>query len=161
MPERPNPDDVAAALLASVGLLLRRVRQVRIEGNELSPPERSALSRLDRMGPATSSEVARQERITPQAMGATLSALQAAGLIERRPDPQDGRRKVLSVTEAGALVLQEKRSARADLLAHALADGFTPDDLAHLAAAAPLLRRLAEHIGPRRPGGETGGGAAR
>lgn len=158
MSETPSPDDVAAALLAGVGLLLRRVRQVHIEGNELSQPERSALSRLDRLGSATSSEVARQERITPQAMGATLRALQAAGLIEQQPDPQDGRRKVLSVTEAGAVVLQEKRSARADLLAHALAESFTPDDLAQLAAAAPLLRRLAEHIGP---GGETDPHAAR
>ncbi|MGW6402650.1 MarR family winged helix-turn-helix transcriptional regulator [Streptomyces sp. NPDC055134] len=146
MPEDPTPDEVGAALLASVGLLVRRVRQVRVEGGELSEPERSALKQLDRTGPATSSDLARQAHITPQAMGATLSALQAAGLIQRRPDPQDGRRKVLSLTEAGARVLQEKRSARTDLLARALAEAFTQDELTHLAAAAPLIRRLAENI---------------
>lgn len=146
MPEDPNPEDLAAALLTGVGLLVRRVRQLRVAEGELTTPEHSALKRLDRDGPATSADLARQEQITPQAMGATLSALQDAGLIQRRPDPEDGRRKVLSVTEAGARILQEKRSARTDLLARALAETFTPDELEQLAAAAPLLRRLAETI---------------
>ena len=92
--------EVAAALRMSIGLLLRRMRQVRVEG-ELTVPETSALTRLDRSGPATSSALARLEQISPQSMGATLAALEARGLVERHPDPQDGRRVVLSVTEAG------------------------------------------------------------
>ena len=92
--------DVAAALRVSIGLLLRRMRQVRVEG-ELTVPETSALARLDRSGPATSSALAKLEQISPQSMGATLSALEARGLVRRGPDAQDGRRVVLSVTEAG------------------------------------------------------------
>jgi DNA-binding MarR family transcriptional regulator len=136
---------LAAALLASVSVLVRRVRQTRFEG-ELTMPERTALSRLDRAGPATSAELARQEQISPQSMGATLGALQRRGLVERRTDPQDGRRVVLAVTEAGAQVLTDKRNARTGLLAQALAAEFTQEELGQLAVAAPLLDRLAQHL---------------
>jgi DNA-binding MarR family transcriptional regulator len=145
MSEDPDVGQVAAALRVSIGLLLRRLRQVRVEG-ELTLPESSALVRLDRGGPATPSELARLEQIRPQSMGATVAALEARGLVERRPDPRDGRRAVLSVTEAGRAVLLDKRNARAEQLAKALAAGFTPAELGQLMAAAPLLERLAQAI---------------
>jgi DNA-binding MarR family transcriptional regulator len=137
--------DVAAALRVSMGLLLRRLRQVGVPG-ELTVPETSALARLDRNGPATSSELARVEQISPQSMGATLSALEARGLVTRDPDARDGRRIVLSVTEAGRQLLRDKRDARTEHLARALAAGFTREELAQLMAAAPLLERLAQGI---------------
>ncbi|MEZ0068053.1 DNA-binding MarR family transcriptional regulator [Streptacidiphilus sp. MAP12-20] len=145
MTDEVDPDEIAAALLASVSLLVRRVRQVPVEGG-LTMPERQALSRLDRGGPATSSELAREAQITAQAMGATLSALQARGLVERRPDPGDGRRVILTVTDAGLQELRIKRNARTELLAGALAGTFTAAELEQLAAVAPLLERLAQNI---------------
>jgi DNA-binding MarR family transcriptional regulator len=102
---------------------------------------------LDRTGPTTSSALAREAQITAQAMGATLNALRTRGLVERRPDPDDGRRAVLTVTDAGRQALRNKRNARAELLARALTSGaFTPTELEQLAAAAPLLERLAQNI---------------
>ncbi len=144
-PQEPDATEVAAALRVSIGLLLRRMRQVRPDG-ELSLPETSALARLDRTGPATSSTLARLEQISPQSMGATLAGLEARGLVRRHSDPEDGRRAVLSLTEAGEQVLQDKRSARVAQLARALSDGFTPAELRQLHAAAPLLERLAQTI---------------
>jgi DNA-binding MarR family transcriptional regulator len=143
--ENPDVYDVASALRVSTGLLLRRLRQVKSEG-ELTLPESSALTRLDRNGPATATALARQEQISPQSMGATLSALEARGLIERRADPADGRRVVLSVTEAGHEMMQNRRNARTELLAQALSAGFTPAELSQLMTAAPLLERLAQSI---------------
>ncbi|MCL2555171.1 MAG: MarR family winged helix-turn-helix transcriptional regulator [Actinomycetia bacterium] len=141
-----DPDAVAAALLASLSVLVRRVRQVPVEGG-LSMPERTALSHLERSGPTTSSALAREVQITAQAMGATLGALRARGLVERRPDPDDGRRAVLSVTDAGRQALKDKRNARTELIARALTGStFTPAELEQLAAAAPLLERLAQNI---------------
>jgi DNA-binding MarR family transcriptional regulator len=145
MSEDPDAGQVAAALRVSIGLLLRRLRQVQVEG-ELTLPESSALVRLDRGGPTTPGELAKLEQISPQSMGATLAALEARGLVERRPDPRDGRRVVLSVTEAGRDVLLDKRNARARQLAQALSAGFTPAELRQLMAAAPLLERLAQSI---------------
>jgi DNA-binding MarR family transcriptional regulator len=137
--------DVAAAVRASVGLLLRRMRQVPVDG-ELTLPESSAVTRLDRGGPATSSALARLEQISPQSMGATLAGLEARGLITRRPDPDDGRRSLLSVSEAGRQVLRNKRNARTEQLARALSASFTTEELGLLKAAAPLLERLAQSI---------------
>ena len=145
MSDDVDPSRIAAALLEGISLLVRRVRQVAAAG-ELRMPERHALSRLERGGPTTSSELARQEQITAQAMGATLSALQARGLVERRADPDDGRRVVLSATDAGRQALKDKRDARTDQLAQALSSSFTRAELEQLAAAAPLLERLAQDI---------------
>ncbi|HEX3388178.1 MAG TPA: MarR family transcriptional regulator [Streptosporangiaceae bacterium] len=144
-PRGPDATEVAAVLRVSIGLLLRRMRQARPDG-ELSLPETSALARLDRSGPATPSTLAKLEQISPQSMGSTLAGLEARGLVRRHPDPGDGRRAVLSLTEAGQQVLRDKRSARVAQLAQALSNGFTPAELRQLQAAAPLLERLAQTI---------------
>jgi DNA-binding MarR family transcriptional regulator len=138
-----NVDQIAAALRVSIGLLVRRLRQVPVEG-ELTLSETSALARLDRGGPTTPGALAKQEQISPQSMGATVAALEARGLVRRRTDRHDGRRVVLSVSAAGAKVLRDRRAARAEQLAAALASGFSPDELGTLAEAAPLLERLAQ-----------------
>ncbi len=142
----PDVGEVAAALRDSIGLLRRRLRQVKAERGDLTLPESAALVRLDRGGPTTSGALARQEQISPQSMGATLAGLEARGLVERQPDPHDGRRVVISVTDAGRQVLRDRRNAHTELLARALADGFTAAELDVLAAAAPLLERLAERL---------------
>jgi len=95
---------------------------------------------------ATVTALARAEQISVQSMGATLSALEARGLVTRQSDPADGRRAVMSVTEAGLSALSDKRSARIAQLARALAAGFTPEEMGQLLAAAPLIERLAESI---------------
>lgn len=145
----PDVVDVAAALRDSIGLLRRRLRQVRAEradGGGITLPESAALLRLDRGGPATSSALARQEQISPQSMGATLASLETRGLVGRQPDPADGRRVVISITEAGRQVLRDRRGEHTELLSRALSAGFTPDEIDVLRAAAPLLERLAERI---------------
>jgi DNA-binding MarR family transcriptional regulator len=136
---------VAGALRMSMGLLVRRLRQAKAEG-ELTLPESSALSRLDRGGPATSAALAKLEQISPQSMGATLAGLEARGLVERASDPEDGRLVVISVTEAGLGVLRDRRNAGTHLLAQALSAGFTRSELEQLLAAAPLIERLAEKL---------------
>jgi DNA-binding MarR family transcriptional regulator len=136
--------DTASALQVSIALFGRRLRHSPAPG-ELTLPEISALSRLERAG-STTSDLARAEQITPQAMGATLAALEERGLVERRPDPSDGRRMAMSVTTAGQQALRYKRSARTEQLAKALASGFTPIEVQTLRTAARLIERLGESI---------------
>jgi DNA-binding MarR family transcriptional regulator len=141
----PDVAQLASALRASIGLLVRRLRQHPAEG-ELSMPETSALGRLDRGGPATPGALAKLEQISPQSMGATIAALEARGLVERRTDPADGRRAVMHITAAGVQVVRNRRNARAEQLAKALTAEFTTAELRVLTEAAPLLERLAERI---------------
>jgi len=140
-----DADQVAAALRVSVGLLVRRLRQVTRDG-ELSLPETAALARLDRAGPTTPSALAKLEQISPQSMGATLAGLEARGLVKRRADPADGRRAVMSVTESGLRLLRSRRNERVRQLSRALATDFTPAEREQLMTAAPLLERLAASI---------------
>ncbi|MFD3418213.1 MarR family winged helix-turn-helix transcriptional regulator [Streptomyces decoyicus] len=140
-----NVNAVGSALQVSLGLFVRRLRQP-VQG-ELTLPEVSVLSRLERAGSATTSDLARAEQITPQAMGMTLAGLEERGLVERRPDPADGRRVAMSMTKAGQRALRDRRSARAEQLAEALvAGGFTRAELEALMAAAPLIERLGESL---------------
>ncbi len=140
-----DPDELAATLRLSIGLLLRRLRQIPT-GDELTLSESAALARLDRGGPATAAELARAEQISPQSIGATLGALQERGLITKAPDPADGSRMILSVTPAGLEVLRHRRTQRTAQLARALSTAFTTTELEQLATAAPLLERLANSI---------------
>jgi len=145
MPTEQEVTEIAAALYLSVGLFKRRLRQLPAPG-ELSLPESSALRKLERGGPATVSALARAEQISAQSMGATLITLEARGLVSRQADPADGRRSVMSVTQAGLSALSDKRNARIAQLAQALAAGFSPEEMGQLMVAAPLIERLAENI---------------
>lgn len=146
MPVDLDPADIAGALRVSIGLLARRLRQAAAVDGELSIPEISALARLDRDGPTTSATLAKLEQISAQSMGATLGALEARGLVARARDPEDGRQVVLSVTDGGLAALSDKRNARTQTMARALDAGFTRAELQQLAAAAPLIERLAESL---------------
>jgi DNA-binding MarR family transcriptional regulator len=142
----PDVVEVADALRVSVGLLRRRLRQIKAAEGEVTLPESAALARLDRGGPATPGELARLEQISPQSMGATIGGLEARGLVARRPDPKDGRRAVLYLTPAGHAVLADRRNGSTQRIARALAAGFTSAELRQLQAATRLLERLAQEI---------------
>ncbi|WP_329139130.1 MarR family transcriptional regulator [Streptomyces sp. NBC_01476] len=137
--------ETATRLRISIGALRRRTHEAATEG-DLTGPELTALSRLDRSGPATTAGLARREQITPQAMGATIAALEQRGLVTRTPDPTDGRRSILTLTPAGRTAITQGRSAIVDKIADALAESFTPEEIAILDAAAPLIERLSERL---------------
>ncbi|HTU81275.1 MAG TPA: MarR family transcriptional regulator [Candidatus Acidoferrales bacterium] len=142
---KSDPNEIAEALRVGIGLLVRRLRQLQIEGS-LTLPETAALKRLEAGGPTTATELAKQEQISPQSMGATLNALEGRRFIRRLSDPHDGRRSIVAMTPAGGKALRENRSVRTRLLAQAIAAAFTREELHVLAAAAPLVERLAERL---------------
>ena len=141
----PDAHEVAAALRVAIGTVYRRLRQSSPD-DALTLAESSTLSRLERGGPASSSELARYDRISPQSMGVTVAALEDRALIERDRDPGDGRRIVLSITDAGRQLIHDKRGARTGQIAAALGDGFSGAELTQLKAVVPLLERLAEKL---------------
>jgi DNA-binding MarR family transcriptional regulator len=132
----------AGELRALLGRLSRRLRQTTVVG-ELTLPQASVLSLLEREGPATPGVLATKERITPQSMGTILVSLEELGLVSRTPDPTDGRRLVISLTEAGRQVILGARRQKEERLAQALATNFTNEEQQVLRAALPLLERLA------------------
>jgi DNA-binding MarR family transcriptional regulator len=141
-PLSPEVSRTAGELRALLGRLSRRLRQTSVVG-ELTLPQASVLSLLEREGPATPGALATKERITPQSMGTILVSLEELGLVSRTPDPTAGRRLVISVTEAGRQVILGARRQKEERLAQALATNFTNEEQQMLKAALPLLERLA------------------
>lgn len=140
-----DPDRIGAALRLIIGRIARRLRQNH-EVGELTLSEVSVLSRLERDGASTPSALAEHERIRPQAMATTLAGLEERGLVDRRPDPHDGRRVVMTVTEHGTTTVRHRRSESVQRLVSVLATEFSPAELSALDAVLPLLDRLAEEI---------------
>jgi DNA-binding MarR family transcriptional regulator len=136
---------LAAELRACLGPLVRRLRQVHLDG-ELTLSQTSVLVRLDREGPATPSELAAGEGIRPQSVGTIVAALRERGLVARDPDPHDGRRVVVSLTDAGLEALRGLRREKARRLTRAITEELTPAERGQLAAAIPLLERLSRRV---------------
>ncbi len=141
MPEDPSSTQIATQLRVVVGRLRRRLREY-AGPTGLTPSQASALTRLAKGEAATASALAELEGVRPQSMASTLAALEADGLIRRAPDPQDGRRQLLTPTSAGREIFAGARAAREEWLAHAIADRYTADERRRLAEALALLDRL-------------------
>ena len=121
---------------------MRRLREQATIG-DLTRSQISVLARLEREGPLTASGLARAEGIRPQSMGAIILVLESAGFISRAPDPADGRKTLLSLTESARQRFADGRIAREDWLSRAIQSELRSTEQADLAALIPLLRRLA------------------
>jgi DNA-binding MarR family transcriptional regulator len=115
-------------------------------GDQLSFTELAVLARLRRDGPASASQLANDERVTAQAVGAAIGALHQRGLVERTPDLQDRRKTVVSLTDPGQSALTVREQTVIDRVVQAVESGCTAAERRQLAAAAPLLERLADLI---------------
>ena len=145
---KENPDTAAAAALAGelrvvLGKLSRRLRE-QGQAEDLTSSQKSVLIRLEREGPATVSTLARAESVRPQSLGATVAALEAAGLVSGTPDPDDGRQTLLSLTAACRKWIKTNRAAREDWLCRALQANLSSKEQAELTRAVELLQRLAD-----------------
>lgn len=60
-------------------------------------------------------ELAAQARMTLPAMSELVDDLQRLGIVERRPDPSDGRAKLICLTNAGWDAMRTARGAIADI----------------------------------------------
>ncbi len=136
---------VDAALVASElrGVLGALIRRLRTE-NRLPLAQGAVLSRLDREGPRSVSELAISERVRPQSMAQTVGDLERDGLVDRTPDPTDKRRALVGMTPDGRTTLETDRRQREGWLAQAIVEHLSPAEQAALMEVTTLLRRLAE-----------------
>lgn len=138
--KRTDSARVASELRIVLGQLMRRLRAE----HRFPISHGTVLGRLDREGAQSVSDLAAAERVRPQSMAQTVSDLEADGLVERRPDPADGRRALVSLTAQGIETLQTERRNREGWLAQAIAQDLSAEEQALLGEAVELLRRLAD-----------------
>ncbi|MFB6703286.1 MarR family winged helix-turn-helix transcriptional regulator [Streptomyces sp. NPDC056333] len=121
--------------------LRRRMRETYDPG-DLTPSQTSVLSRLDKDGEASVSDLAAAERVRHQSVAATVGVLVERGLVARRPDPEDGRRQLVFVTDSGHAFLEDRRRAGEGWLTRALEDQCTEEERRTLLEATALLERI-------------------
>lgn len=122
--------------------LRRRLKDIATDG--LTPSQTAVLTRLWKEGPSSASGLAGAEQVRPQSMATILAALGQRGLIERKPDPNDGRRQVVSLTPAGKRRAESGRRAREEWLARAIHERYTEAERRVIVDALSLLERLTE-----------------
>jgi DNA-binding MarR family transcriptional regulator len=135
-------EQAAEQLRTVIGAIVRRTRAASAE-QPYTWPQGAVLRRLDSDGPMTTADLARAELIKPQTMGTMVAELEEAGLVSRTDDALDGRRRLVSLTRAGARALGEGRAARQSWMVRAIEAQLSPDEQRALLAAIELLRRIA------------------
>src|SRR5579875_2983924 len=131
-------DTLPAELRVVLGRLMRRLRRE----HRFPLTQAAVLGRLDRDGPHSIGELAAIESVRPQSMSQTICDLESDGLIERRPDENDGRRTQIVITPRGRAELDADRAAREGWLSHEI-EQFTRREQEVLREAVRLLNRLA------------------
>ena len=121
--------------------LRRRLRET-YDRSGLTPSQTSVLSRLDKDGEASVSDLAAAEGVRHQSIVTVVGLLVERGLVGRRPDPGDGRRQLVFVTESGHAFLEDRRRAGEGWLARALEEQCTEAERRTLIEAAAVLDRI-------------------
>ena len=134
-------EETAAHLRLVVTRAARRMRQE--AGSELSAPGASALTTVELRGPLTPSELADIERIKRPTATRLLRHLEEEGLVERTPDPNDGRSALISLSGEGRERLRRLRQRKNAYLARRMRD-LDAEQVEVLERAADVLELLLE-----------------
>ncbi len=144
--QKSNADaalSAAGELRVILGRLKRRLRE-EYNAGDFTLSQLAVLSHLDRNGPATVTTLAKAEGVRPQSMGATVAALEAAGLVSGSPDPNDGRQTVICITPLCPEKIDAVRAARQDWLFRSIKAKLTSPEQEQLASAVQLLKKLVD-----------------
>lgn len=136
--------DSAAKLRLAIVRTARRLRQeAATEASGLTPTSTAALATIERHGPITPSELAAIERVKRPTVTRTLGCLEREGLVDRTPDPADGRSSLVSLNAAGRERLRRLRGRKNAYLARRMRD-LSAEEIETLERAAEILDRMRE-----------------
>ncbi len=96
-----SPLEVGTRVLRAAHFLQARLDRIAAAYGLSHRGDQETLTELDLVGPSSPSALAEDLLLTSGGMTVRLNRLQAAGLVERRPNPQDGRGVLVHLTPAG------------------------------------------------------------
>lgn len=125
--------------------VMRLSRQLRFRRPQspVSLSQLSALATLAKEGPMTPGALAIRERVRPPSMTRVIASLAELGFVDRVAHPDDGRQVLVSVSKAGAELLEAERRASQEWLAQRLA-GLGRADRETLRDAADLMLAIVD-----------------
>jgi DNA-binding MarR family transcriptional regulator len=136
--EEPEHDELLSEAFRSVARQLRQTSLRSLAQWDITPSQSRALRVLTRHGAIRLSGLSEHLRIAPRSTTEVVDDLEAKGLIERRPDPEDRRATLVALTGHGATVGEAIRSA-SGTEAERVFDRLSATDRANLAR---ILRKL-------------------
>jgi DNA-binding MarR family transcriptional regulator len=136
--EEPDRDELLSEAFRSVARQLRQTSLRSLAHWDVTPSQSRALRVLTYHGAIRLSGLSEHLRIAPRSTTEVVDDLEAKGLIERRPDPEDRRATLVALTEKGIEVGKAIRAASGSE-AERVFDRLSATDRAHLAR---ILRRL-------------------
>jgi len=143
MPNNENSDDDVTNLIAAISLLRRRVQEA-VLPKDLSWTQIAVVARLAKDGPATTSDMARAERMKPQSMGSLIAELEGMGLVKRRPHPGDKRQRLIELTADGITAQKAVRAEKITWLAQAVAK-LSNAERTILFSASEIMKSIVEN----------------
>jgi len=146
---RPRQPDVSAATAQRLQDAMKRLRaRLRAESGQhatgLTATQLSVLVSVVREGPVTAARLAALEHVSAQAIAQSLAVLKAAGLVHGEPDPEDGRKKLMSAAPSATELIDKLLAGRDSFLARAIDQVVAPDEREDVEKAIELLERLAD-----------------
>ncbi len=147
----PVPRGPAAtdAVADSVLGLLRTVRKAKARMVAARGDVESAtallLHTVATQGPLRTSALAAHVHSDLSTVSRQVGALVAAGLLERRADPADGRACLLALTPAGEAAVADHEQGRANFFA-AVLDGWAQDELLQFAGLLDRFTASYDHV---------------
>jgi DNA-binding MarR family transcriptional regulator len=127
-----------------VGFLLRRVSQrhvtifARHMEKDVTPTRWAALAKLYEEGPTTQNRLGRLTAMDAATIKGVVDRLTKRHLIETRADPDDGRRRVVALSETGQALVERSLAHAAAITRRTLA----PLNAQEQASLLALLRKL-------------------
>jgi len=108
---------------------LRRLALERhpLDGSGVTPPQLSTIDSVARSPGCSLQQVASDLGVTPPSASAGVHRLEEAGLLERQPDPEDGRAIRLFLTAQGQALYERALDFRRQKMRRLLS-GLTPED---------------------------------
>jgi DNA-binding MarR family transcriptional regulator len=109
----------------------------------MTPSQSSALARIEQDGPLRLGALAELEGTTAATMSRVIDSLSDRRLIERVPDPLDGRASLVRLRPEGGALLQQLRTRYTEALRRAMAE-LTPTERRAVLGTIPVLARLSD-----------------
>lgn len=117
-------DQTLVELVNEVFRLFRTLKTLSHEPNSEGPrlAHIGIIGLLAQFGECRASALAEMIGVGPSALSRQLADLADEGLVQRRPDPEDGRATLIMISPAGSQALAEVLSQRAERMRQRLSD---------------------------------------
>ncbi|MDQ1194467.1 DNA-binding MarR family transcriptional regulator [Rhizobium sp. SORGH_AS 787] len=118
------------------------VRAIRLQADTPTTSQSETLGLLERNGPLSVTELAGMRKVKHQSMRLVANQLERDGLVDKLPNPADGRSQLLSITAEGQSQLSQSREIRTSKIASLIEERLSNQERQTLQTAMSIIAKL-------------------